>query len=63
MSESLSVTELECQLGEELPERSVLALINLNSILASNVSAAVNAGTVNSIAWSSANQYIRVSQR
>jgi hypothetical protein len=65
MSEPLSLTpaELDAELGEQLPGRDVLALVNINAILAAaNVGLAANALAVDSTAAAYAGQTIAVFQ-
>jgi hypothetical protein len=61
-AEALSTWELDSQHGEWLPARRVMALLNINAIVAANTAAAVNAATVNSAATAFAAQAIFVSQ-
>jgi hypothetical protein len=62
MTGELDQRELELETAEALPERSVLALVNINALLAANVGAALNVGTVNSVAYAEAVQTIVVIQ-
>jgi hypothetical protein len=59
---TISVTELEATTVELLPSRETLALINLANVTAVNLAIAVNAATIGSAAFASANQSVRVRQ-
>lgn len=61
-SDELSTRELERQHGEQLPARHLMALLNVNAILAANAAAAVNAGSIDSAAFATAVQTILVNQ-
>jgi hypothetical protein len=63
VSESLTPAELDAELAEQLPGRDVLALLNVNAILAAaNVGIAANALAVDSTAVAVAEQVIFISQ-
>ena len=59
---TISVTELEATTVELLPSRETLAFINIANVTAVNLALAVNAGTIGSAAYASANQLVVVSQ-
>jgi hypothetical protein len=59
---TISVAELEATTVELLPSRETLAWINIANITAVNLAIAVNAGTIGSAAYASANQLVWVQQ-
>lgn len=58
----LSHHELEQQHGVELPARRMMALVNFNTIVATNTAVALNVLSENSLAAAFAGQFIAVSQ-
>jgi hypothetical protein len=58
----ITFSELDAQAVELLPAREALGWVNTAVIYASNSSTALNVLSIGSIAASSANQYIVVSQ-
>jgi hypothetical protein len=58
----ISVTELEATTVELLPSRETLAFINVANVTAVNLAIAVNAATIGSAAYASANQLVWVQQ-
>ena len=58
----ISVTELEATTVELLPARETLAFINVANVTAVNLAIAVNAATIGSAAYASANQLVWVQQ-
>jgi hypothetical protein len=59
---TISVTELEATTVELLPSRETLAFINVANVTAVNLAIAVNAATIGSTAYASANQLVWVQQ-
>jgi hypothetical protein len=59
---TISVTELEATTVELLPSRETLALVNIANVTAVNLAIAVNAATIGSAAFASANQSVKVHQ-
>ena len=59
---TISVTELEATTVELLPSRGTLALVNIANVTAVNLAIAVNAATIGSAAFASANQSVKVHQ-
>jgi hypothetical protein len=59
---TISVIELEATTVELLPSRETLALVNIANVTAVNLAIAVNAATIGSAAFASANQPVRVHQ-
>jgi hypothetical protein len=59
---TISVIELEATTVELLPSRETLALVNIANVTAVNLAIAVNAATIGSAAFASANQSVRVHQ-
>lgn len=55
-------SELVAETGEVVAARHALALFNLNTLIAANVGAALNVGTVNSTAVAEAYQFIEIHQ-
>jgi hypothetical protein len=62
MSKEFTLAELAAMEVELVPAREALGAVNFAAIVASNSSTALNVLTFGSIAASSANQYIVVSQ-
>ena len=60
--DTISVTELEATTVELLPARETLAFINVANVTAVNLAIAVNAATIGSAAYASANQLVVVGQ-
>ena len=58
----ITAAELEATTVELLPSRETLAFINIANVTAVNLALAINAGTIGSAAYASANQLIGVSQ-
>ena len=58
----ITAAELEATTVELLPSRETLAFINIANITAVNLALAVNAGTIGSAAYASANQLVVVGQ-
>jgi hypothetical protein len=59
---TISISELECTTAELLPARETLAFINIANVTAVNLALAINAGTICSSAYASANQVVVVAQ-
>ena len=62
MHEIVSMSELEATSVELLPSRETLAFFNFANITAVNLAIAVNAASIGSAAYASANQTIAVVQ-
>lgn len=59
---TISMSELECTTLELLPAPETLAFINIANVTAVDLALAINAGTVCSSAYASANQVIVLAQ-
>ena len=59
---TISVTKLEATTIQLLPSRETLAFINVANVTAVNLAIAVNAATISSTAYASANQLVWVQQ-
>lgn len=59
---TFTVAELESTTVELLPARETLAFINIANVTAVNLAIAVNAASIGSAAYASANQLVYVSQ-
>ena len=62
MSDELTREELEAQVGEELPEREAMSLINANLAAPFNAAVAANVLSDNSIAYANAEQNVDITQ-
>jgi hypothetical protein len=62
MYETVSMRELEATSVELLPSRETLAFLNIANVTAVNLAIAVNAASIGSAAFASANQLVMVTQ-
>ena len=56
MEKGLSDAELEAEVGEELPDREAMSLVNANVAAPVNLAAALNVASDNSVAYANAQQ-------
>ena len=61
-SRSLSRKEVESQVGEQLPDREQMSLINANVAAPINAAIALNVLSDGSVAYANAQQYAPISQ-
>ena len=57
-----TITELEAERGEMLPDRAALSLVNANIAAPINAALALNVASDNSVAYASATQYAPITQ-
>ena len=64
MEENRGLTdeELAAELGEELPDREAMSLINANLAAPINAAVALNVASDNSVAYANAEQYAPINQ-
>ena len=64
MEENRGLTdeELAAEIGEELPDREAMSLINANLAAPINAAVALNVASDNSIAYANAEQYAPINQ-
>ena len=64
MEENRGLTdeELAAEIGEELPDREAMSLINANLAAPINAAVALNVASDNSVAYANAEQYAPINQ-
>jgi len=64
MEETRGLTdeELAAEIGEELPDREAMSLINANLAAPINAAVALNVASDNSVAYANAEQYAPINQ-
>ena len=62
MKHALTMTELEAERVEALPDRAALSLVNANVAAPINAALALNVASDNSVAYASATQYAPIVQ-
>jgi hypothetical protein len=61
-NKGLTEEELESEVGEELPDREAMSLINANLAAPINAAVALNMASDNSVAYANAEQYAPINQ-
>jgi hypothetical protein len=61
-NKGLTEEELAAEMGEELPDREAMSLINANLAAPVNAAVALNVASDNSIAYANAEQYAPINQ-
>jgi hypothetical protein len=61
-NKGLTEEELASEVGEELPDREAMSLINANLAAPINAAVALNVASDNSVAYANAEQYAPINQ-
>jgi hypothetical protein len=61
-NQGLTEEELASEVGEELPDREAMSLINANLAAPINAAVALNVASDNSVAYANAQQYAPINQ-